>query len=725
MSCSVIGGCGLQRVALGQGAYAYRCAVSFAVIGEGAARGGYHDLVCILGNRQRAGGCRSNFVEITGINLTHSALGEVNRVHACICLGSGCGDTLEGHTIGCSGIAANSLLCAVVGEGARISLKGHILIIIEDDLIFTGSNGHGLFSRGHGGTTLNINGEFVIGLPKGATGHGLGIGNRLGGTVPVVVDRIAQVVPDGPGTGEGHVFVGHDEGVVRHGGVGGVPAGEGVAVHGGLIFHGHGVAVGVGFLTGGIRCSVGNFAGIAVGHLEVSLFPVGNEAQVAGRALGDDNRLVGLVAAAGGSCAHGPAKELIALPLGILDPKVFGKDRIGLGVGVRVVGVGPSGLYGIVVIVEIVGNRKFLQRKFEDNHVLGVVGGQNGSLGGGTVHDITLRQQHICLLVLVNGHREGLGRRRLRRSAQNGGTVIPELDRICKVRQGGVDEGDYIVNTALQNQSLFRRVDNVLSKVAGRHNRLGNDLRADFASERALSADYFTFIGQILHGVFNVLALNNLGVDGGILGQRLVEVKGSLVCLVLVPAGKIIAGKQVRRHIFRLAIVGNLHGRLAAIGILVLHNELKLYRVRFKLGVQGQVVTGHGGEGIGVAHTFGIVIPALELIHLGKADLIRGIKVIVTGVDIHAEADIGLGFQNCGAVVIRYLGNIPIVVEFENRNAIFCCFFIQVPLMSVAIDFFGVQAGTIGVVVCLGILCALFIVCTIFILQPVLNSVFR
>ena len=230
IGCCIIGGCGLQRVALGQGAYTNRCAVGFAVIGEGAARGGYHDLVCAVGNLQLTGVCRSNYVELTGINRTHSALGEFDKILVRICLGSGCGDTLEGHTIGCSGIATDGLLCAVVGECVRVGLKGHILIIIECNHILARirSDGNLLGTGTDGCIAVEILGGLNIRLGiEGSSIHSLGVQLSI---APHILDSIAQITSDRPAASESHIVGRHSELAVCHSGIIGSPPGEGISI---------------------------------------------------------------------------------------------------------------------------------------------------------------------------------------------------------------------------------------------------------------------------------------------------------------------------------------------------------------------------------------------------------------------------------------------------------------------------------------------------------------
>ena len=615
---------------------------------------------------------------------------------------------------------------AVVGHFVGMGGQNHILIIVEGDHVFAGIRIDGdLLGCGAGG---GIAGDLLGGLNLGLGVEGsvfLSLGVQQG-VAPHIPDGVAQVIPDGPGAGEGYVLVGHGEGAAGHLGVGGGPAGEGVAGKGGLSCHGHGVTVGVSLRGGGSGGVGGDFVGVGIGHLEVGLLPVGNEGQVAGGAIGDDNRRVRLTVSAGGGGAftHGPAKEGIALPGGIHEGDIVGTNRVGCGVGIGVAGVGPAGLYGIVGVIQIVGNGEILQLQLKHDHVLAVVAGQRDILGGAVLQNIALFQQRLRLF-RGDLHSESLGICLSLRSGQDHLAAITEFNRVAELIHRSVAENDLIFHATPQHQGLFRGVDNVAGVRTLGDDRLGNDLRVNLASERTGGADLLILIGQVPHGVVNVLTLIDLGVDDGILRQRLVEVEGRFEFRVLVPASEIIAGKQFGRHIFRFAIVGNRGGSQAAIRILVLHHKFKRDRIRLKLGIEGQILTGHGGEVVGIAQAFGIIIPALELIHIGKVNLGSGVKVVAAAADVRAEADIGFGFQNCGVVVIGDFGEISVVVESEYFYSVLGCLLILARLMGVTIDILRGKTGARVVVVCLGIPGAQRIAVVIRILQIVLNLVFR
>ena len=215
---------------IGCGCCAMGCSVIDILIVHAA-----HGQCSSLRNRQLTRVYRSNFVEITGINLTHSAVGEIDGVLARICLGSGCGDTLEGHTIGRSGIAADGLLRTIVGVCARVGLKGHILIIVNDDLIVAGADLAGLGLHRDGGIAINGDRSCTNRGTKCLTAKSLVLFGINVLAIPLVAHRVAQITSDRPAASEGHILCRHSELAVCHSGIIGSPPGEGIASHRGLV----------------------------------------------------------------------------------------------------------------------------------------------------------------------------------------------------------------------------------------------------------------------------------------------------------------------------------------------------------------------------------------------------------------------------------------------------------------------------------------------------------
>ena len=254
---------------------------------------------------------------------------------------------------------------------------------------------------------------------EGLTVLGLGGGQDLVGILIQVVHRVAQIVPDGPGACEGYVLVGHGEGAVGHGGVGGIPTVEGVAGKGGLICHGHGGTVGVGLRGGGRGGSGGGCTGVGIGHLEVHLLPDSIERIVA-RVTHDDG-IAGLIfrgsrggvlaPAQEGIAGAGEAKGRVALQqdgLVILIAAGHGRAAAAVGVIGQSSGAGliaPDGVEGDVGVMDgnlvaglIDGAAAFLGTPTQEHLALG--GGQLGS-----AHDIRVGTVGIGLVV----HRYGAG----------------------------------------------------------------------------------------------------------------------------------------------------------------------------------------------------------------------------------------------------------------------------------------------------------------------------
>ena len=479
-----------------------------------------------------------------------------------------------------------------------------------------------------------------------------------------------------------------------------------------------------------IRSSGAIFVNIVDGELKVGLFPVGNERQVAGGAGGDFKTQLSFLAAAGGAFAHGPAQELIAFPDRVNQGKAWRADIVIGGVGVGA--AGPSGLIRAAVI-QIIGNVELLQLQLEDNYVLGVVGGKDGGLGIDAVLQLIAIPQELLRLIRGYIHGELLGCGFDHVSVENHFIAVTELDPIGEVAQRSVGEDDLILHTTGQGEGFLRGVNNVVRVRAGGCDRLGNYPGADCACAGDGRADFLAVSGHILDGVVNVPALINLGIDGGILGQRLVKVKGGGEFRILVPADEIIAGKQIRLHKIRGSVIGNGNGSQGAVRILVLHlhNEIQADGRRLELGVEGQVVAGHGGKGVGIAQAIGVVIPALEFI---PGIQIRGsFGGIVVGVfvDVRAVEDTGFRFQGCAIVDVGDCMCISAIVEAVDINLVLTSSFVSAAGVTVgclaqickAEDFFCAQIAC-GVIF-LRIIFALFILTAINGLQPVLNLILR
>ena len=550
----------------------------------------------------------------------------------------------------------------------------------------------------------------------------------------IVLYLVASVAVRSPVAGESYIVRGHGELTVRHGDTRGScrPAVESVPRQGRHCLYADRSTIGMDerldalcfrVAIGELGGSGGNHTGVGIAHLEVGLFPVGNERQVAGGAGGDFKTQLSFLAAAGGAFAHGPAQELIAFPDRVNQGKAWRADIVIGGVGVGA--AGPSGLIRAAVI-QIIGNVELLQLQLEDNYVLGVVGGKDGGLGFDTVLQLIAHPQELLRLIRGYIHGELLGCGFDHVSVENHFIAVTELDPIGEVAQRSVGEDDLILHTTGQGEGFLRCVNNVVRVRAGGCDRLGNYPGADCACAGDGRADFLAVSGHILDGVVNVPALINLGIDGGILGQRLVKVKGGGEFRILVPADEIIAGKQIRLHKIRGSVIGNGNGSQGAVRILVLHlhNEIQADGRRLELGVEGQIIAGHGGESVGIAQAIGVIIPALEFIPGIQFRRPVGGIVVVAAADVRAEADIGLGIQNCGFVVICYFGLISIVVEFEYFYSVLGRLLIQVLLIGVTVDFFRRKVAR-TVVVCLGIPGAQRIAVVIRILQIVLNLIFR
>ena len=376
-----------------------------------------HGQCSSLRNRQLTAVCRSNYVELTGINRTHSALGEFDKILVRICLGSGCGDTLEGHTIGRSGIAADGLLRTIVGVCARVGLKGHILIIVNDDLIVAGADLAGLGNRGNGSIPINGDWRFAN------CGTIFLIVNFLGGlnvlAIPLVAHRIAQIASDRPAASQFHIVCWHLEGgnnfVVQ------LPTIEGIAIHRGRVGNLHGGFHCLFRCSRELGCSSGSISSISVGHIELVGLPDGIQ-NIGAFLIHQHLFACGIVNRPAGGSA--PAQELIAITFertralqgydGIVDRfNDHGIFRTMSGAACGIVGmvgqgracgsIAPDGVQGDVGVMDgnlvaglIDGAAAYLGAPTQEHLVLG--GNQVGSL-----HDIRVGTVGIGLAV----HRYG------------------------------------------------------------------------------------------------------------------------------------------------------------------------------------------------------------------------------------------------------------------------------------------------------------------------------
>ena len=313
-----------------------------------------------------------------GINLARSTLGEGDGISIRIGALAVCGDSLEGDVVGRE--AVNRLKVSGKGLGVGIGSEGHILIVIEDDLIGAGSDGHRLLRRGHGGAACNGDGGFGIGFPVGTAGHGFGIGNGFGSAVPVVVDGVAQVRPLGVGNRALHIGGAHGAGDSSlAGGVAGNHWGiNRVGIAG---IHGCGIVIG----------SLGSaLVHIVDGQPEAALLPHGVEDIGAGVIHHDF--AAGLILGGRGGGAGGPAHKLIAFGSGEAVPHGHG---LVVHAGNRHIIGSPGDTGGIVGLV---GQDRGIRLVAPDGGK-GDVGGLNLNLVAGLIgFPVVLpAQEHLAL----------------------------------------------------------------------------------------------------------------------------------------------------------------------------------------------------------------------------------------------------------------------------------------------------------------------------------------
>ena len=149
------------------------------------------------GNGQLAGGCLSNYILISSVDLADGAISEGVRVLASIgALATRGLDALKRDAFSVRVVARDRLFLAAVLNGAGLSGQGDVLVVVElDDVL--GRVGRealnlALLAR-DGGVALDGLGRNLNRVAEGA-GAGLVIGNLLVGAVPVVLDGVGDLV---------------------------------------------------------------------------------------------------------------------------------------------------------------------------------------------------------------------------------------------------------------------------------------------------------------------------------------------------------------------------------------------------------------------------------------------------------------------------------------------------------------------------------------------------
>ena len=291
---------------------------------------------------------------------------------------------------------------SVIGHFVGIGGEGHILIIVEGDHVLAGIRGDGdLLGVGADG---GIAGDRLWGLnlglgAEGSVGHGLGVQQ---GVTPHIPDGVAQVIPDGPGAGEGYVLVGHGEGAAGHLGVGRGPAGEGVARQGGRSLYVDRRAIGMDERLDALcpRVAIrerggsgGGCTGVGIGHLEVHLLP--DCIERIGALVVHDDGIAGLIFRSSRGGVLAPAHEgiagagevqgsvIVVLQLdGFVVQVILRRDSSGAAVGI----VGQGRECGLVAPDGIEGD----VGDMDGNLVAGLIDG--AATGGGTP-----TQEHLAL----------------------------------------------------------------------------------------------------------------------------------------------------------------------------------------------------------------------------------------------------------------------------------------------------------------------------------------
>ena len=259
----------------------------------------------------------------------------------------------------------------------------------------------------------------------------------------------------------------------------------------------------------------------------------------------------------------------------------------------------------------------------------------------------------------------GRGKCRLRSCYGYGGVrilhvVVDEVFLVLPLRV--VECNDVLVGVDVEFDALGHRIDAIVRDRGG----AGRDLLAlrvrsvadGLRRKKRLIRTFF----KILHLVLKGVALP-ARIDGHIFRNGLVDVEGFRRSLVREPTEEGVAGTGGRRQGFGFdrCAVGDHNG--AILRAIVVHQRHRAQR-RGELGVEREVVGGHGCKGVALAQALGVVIPAGKGIVGGQAYRCgRGLPVVGSAADVRAEVDVLVITQLFRAIVVGDAVLIPVVVE--------------------------------------------------------------
>ena len=330
---------------------------------------------------------------------------------------------------------------------------------------------------------------------------------------------------------------------------------------------------------------------------------------------------------------------------------------------------------GIVIIagaiVELhVHRHRPVGQVFEGDDVALRIGADNEALhldGGIVGHAVVLYRCGRFLGDALGFHADG---NRLRLHDLRGRALDDILHRVGGGSGHGVDEGDHIVcRIQLQVSELLRRICAVahdagrgLGDLLTKHKGgIGHGLRL---------CDLFAVHVLIPHGIGEGLH-RPVGIEGHIIHDGLVRVEAHAALFLREPAEEGIALTFRIGNLRNLALFDD-----EGLGlVVVIVNQFNVLIRRRELGVEHQIVGGHGFEDK-LVRALRIDIPAAEDVVRIQIHVRRLVdKIEVRSVDVLLEADTGLGGQLRRSIVVVDLIGIACVVEVVIRYTVFRFFF--------------------------------------------------
>ena len=166
-----------------------------AVIGDGVALFSYRhgDLVGNWIDYQRTVRRLGHDILPVRVHRAHGVFREGRRIGSGVRSPRANLNGAEVRSLGSAGEAGDGMLLAVIGHVIALGGQLHVLIVVENDFICFRADGDGLAGSGNRRTAVHRFRAFGDGGAIRLPIHRFAFGHRRGGTVPIVVNGIAQV----------------------------------------------------------------------------------------------------------------------------------------------------------------------------------------------------------------------------------------------------------------------------------------------------------------------------------------------------------------------------------------------------------------------------------------------------------------------------------------------------------------------------------------------------